>query len=214
MLELVITIALTLLVTSLSALFLQSSSRALTRTTMRSEMQQQALIAMQKLLTDLRRSCCAGIAIRSDVAPRALAICPLSQPGLRAGSSTAVLNNGELLWSDFFLIYFYDAQNQTLNYREWPPGNPTAATDELDITKPRRLTTTRIAQILSLPATRQLTLVTGLTGFDIIYPPGGSDLLLIQPLTIKLTLQRKGNTGRPQPETFTYQRSVFIPEQR
>ena len=121
-LELLITMTVVLVVTGLTALLLQSTSRAALRTTMRTEMQQQALVAIQRLVTDLRRSCCAGVSIRSGAAPVALAICPLSQPDLRAGSQTGVLNNGELLWSDFYQIYWYDASAQKLIYREWPPG--------------------------------------------------------------------------------------------
>jgi hypothetical protein len=213
-LELMITLTIVLVVTGLSALLLSSTSRAALRTTMRTEMQQQALVAVQRLITDLRRSCCSGVGIRSGSAPLAVAICPLSQPGLRAGSQSGVLNNGELLWSDFYQIYSYDAGARTLNYREWPPGNPVPSADELDITKPRRLAPGRIAEILNVPAGRQLTLVTGLAAFEIRYPPGGSDALMIQPVTFKLTLERRGNTGRNVPESYVYERSFFLPEQR
>ena len=214
MLEMIIAMTIVLVVSSIGALLLQSTSRAAIRTTLRTEMAQQALVASQRLLTDLRHSCCAGISIRSGASPLAIAICPLSQPGLRPGQPPAVSNNGELLWSDFFQIYFYDSNKKTLNYREWPPGAPTASSEELDPAKPRRLSSGRLAEVLNNPAPRQVTLISGLTAFEVTYPPGGSDLLLIQPIMIKLTLQRRGNTGRPDPETYTYQRSFFLPEQR
>lgn len=213
-LELIIAMTIVLVVSSLGALMLQSTSRAAIRTTMRTEMAQQALVASQRLLADLRHSCCGGISIRSGASPLAIAICPLSQPGLRPAQPAAVANNGELLWSDFFQIYHYDSNKQTLNYREWPPGAPSATPEELDPSKPRRLSPGRLAEILNNPAPRQATLITGLTAFQVSYPPGGSDLLLVQPVLLKFTLQRKGNTGRPDPETYTYQRSFFLPEQR
>lgn len=213
-LELLIALTIVVVVSALVALLLQSTSRAALRTTMRTEMQQQALVAIQRLLTDLRRSCCAGVSIRSGANPVALAICPMSQEGLRAGSQTGVLNNGSLLWSDFYQIYSYDAGARTLNYREWPPGNPSATADELDVTKPRRLSSGRLAEVLNNPPARQLILMTGVTAFEIAYPPGGSDILMVQPVSIKVVLQRKGNTGRPDPETFTYRRTFFLPEQR
>ncbi|MBS2035973.1 hypothetical protein JST97_13370 [bacterium] len=213
-LEMIIALTIVLVVSSIGALLLQSSSRAAIRTTLRTEMQQQALVAMQKILTDLRRSCCSGISIRSGASPQAIAICPLSQAGLRAGSQPGVANSGELLWSNFFLIYSYDAVAHTLNYREWPPSGPSPTPEETDPTRPRKLSPGRIAQILNIPSTRPVTLLTGLSQFEISYPPGGSDLLLIQPITLKVTLQRKGNTGHPEPETYTYRRSFFLPEQR
>ncbi|MBX3172451.1 MAG: hypothetical protein KF760_33915 [Candidatus Eremiobacteraeota bacterium] len=205
-LELLIAMTIMLVVSALLALLLQSTSRAALRTTMRTEMQQQALVAVQRLLTDLRRSCCAGVSIRSGASPLAIAICPMGQEG--------VLNNGSLLWSDFYQIYSYDAGARTLNYREWPPGSPTATADELDVTKPRRLSSGRLAEVLNHPPARQLTLMTGVAAFEITYPPGGSDLLLVQPVSVKVVLQRRGNTGHSQPETFTYRRTFFLPEQR
>lgn len=214
MLELLITMTVVLVVTGLTALLLQSTSRAALRTTMRTEMQQQALVAIQRLVTDLRRSCCAGVSIRSGAPPLAIAICPLSQPGLQAGSLPGVTNSGELRWSEFFQIYSYDASAQTLNYREWPPGNPVPTNAETDPIRPRRLTSGRLAEILNVPAGGKLTLITGMTGFEISYPPGGSDLLMVQPVSLKVTLQRKGNTGHVLPETFTYRRTFFLPEQR
>ena len=213
-LELMIALTILLVVSALGALLLQSTTRAALRTTMRTEMSQQALVAMQRLLTDLRHSCCSGIAIRSGSSPLAIAICPLSQPDFRPGQQSAVLNNGELVWSDYFQIYHYDANLKTLNYREWPPGAPSATAEELDVTKPRRLSAGRIAEIVNNPPPREVTLISGLTEFQITYPPGGSDLLIIQPVIVKFTLQRKGNTGRPDPETCTLQRSFFLPEQR
>lgn len=214
MLELLIAMTIVSVVATLTALLLQRVSRATLRTTLRTEMQQQALTAVQRMITDLRGSCCSGVAVRSSAAPLALAICPLSQPGRRAGSQSAVLNNGELLWSDFFQIYAYDSSAQVLTYREWPPGAPTPTAAELDVTKPRRLTAGRLADILNNSPARQVTLITGLRSFEISYPPGGSDLLLVQPLTIKMVLGRKGNTGHNAPELFTYKRTVFMPEQR
>lgn len=214
MLEMLITLTIVSVVATLTALLLQRVSRATARTTLRTEMQQQALTAVQRLVTDLRGSCCSGVAVRSSAAPLAIAICPLSQPGRRAGSQSAVLNNGELLWSDFFQIYAYDSNAKTLSYREWPPGSPTPTAAELDVTKPRRLTPGRLADILNNPPARQMTLVSGLRSFEVSYPPGGSDLLLVQPLTIKLVLERRGNTGHTAPELFTYRRTVFMPEQR
>lgn len=50
--------------------------------------------------------------------------------------------------------------------------------------------------------------MTGVTGFEISYPPGGSDLLMVQPVSLKVTLQRKGNTGYVDPETYTYRRTA------
>ena len=67
---------------------------------------------------------------------------------------------------------------------------------------------------MNAPLGRHLTLMTGVTGFEISYPPGGSDLLMVQPVSLKVTLQRKGNTGHVDPETYTYRRTFFLPEQR
>ena len=140
---------------------------------------------------------------RAELAPE-----ELTEQLSKLADNARALNAGEMP------AQALDASAQSLNYREWPPGNPVPTNAETDPIRPRRLTSGRLAEILNVPAGRKLTLITGMTGFEISYPPGGSDLLMVQPVSLKVTLQRKGNTGHVLPETFTYRRTFFLPEQR
>lgn len=214
LLEILIALGILVVVGSLISLLLVRTMRATTRGTLRVEMQQQAVIAMQRILTDLHKSCCAGVTVRSGAAPRALCICPISQPDLRAGEPPPVQGDGQLVWSKFFLIYDYDSAAQQIRYREWPPGSVAATSLETDPGNPRRLTSGRLAQVLAGTGTHLQVVCSGVTSFQLSYPPGGSDDQYVQPLTLEIVQQRRGNTGHSQPETFSYRRSVFLAEQR
>ena len=213
-LELIITMGILLVVTALGALLLIRTSRATLRGTMRVDMQQQSVVAMQHILGAMRKSCCAGVSIRSGPSPRAICVCPLSQPDLRTGEPVPIQADGVLRWSSFFLIYYYDETRQQIRHREWPPGSVTPTSLETSIANPRRLAPDRLAAVLAGTAPRETVLASGVTAFNLIYPPGGTDDLYVQPLTIQIVSQRQGNTGHAKPEVFTYTRSVFLAEQR
>lgn len=214
LLEVMIAAAVLLVVGGLGVLLLVRTLTATARGQLRIDMQQQALNAVQKLVGDMKKSCAAGISIRSGDAPRAIAICPISQPDLRPGEPPPVQENGDLRWSSFFLIYSYNSAAGQLLYREWPPGSVVPTTLETAINNPRRLAPDRLAEVLAGTTPRQLVLVSGVTEFSISYGPDGSDEEFVQPITIKLVQQREGHTKTGLPEIFKFVRSVFLPEQR
>jgi type II secretory pathway pseudopilin PulG len=216
LIELTITAVVLLVVTALGALLLARTLKVSTRGTLQAEMQQQAVTALNRLVTDMRKSSAAGISVRSGAAPKAIAICPLSSAELRPGQPPPVKEDGTLVWSSFFLIYHYDESRQQLRYREWPPGLVAATSEEESTVSPRRLSPARLAAVLGSPPPREEVVATGVVAFNVGYPPGsgGSDELYVQPLTLQIVQQRLGNTGGRDPERFTYTRTVFLPEQR
>ena len=214
LMELLFSVGLLALATSLCALLLLRTSRATLRGTMRVDMQQQGVVAMQQILGAMRKSCCAGVTIRSGAAPRAICVCPISQPDLRSGEPAPVQADGVLRWSSFFLIYYYDEGRQQIRHRQWPAGSVLPSALETDRSNPRRLAPDRLAEVLAGTAPRETVLASGVTAFNLTYPPGGSDDLYVQPLTVQIVLERKGNTGHTRPEVFTYTRTVFLAEQR
>jgi hypothetical protein len=213
LLELTITAVVLLVVTVLSTLLLLRTTSAGLRGTLRVDMQQQAVTAMQRLIGDMRKSSPAGVSVSSGN-PRAIAICPISQPQLRPGELEPVQEDGRLRWSSFFLIYQHNPDTEQLLYREWPPGSVPSSPEETAIVSPRRLSVPRLTQVLAGTTPVQQVVASGVTALNITYPPLGSDELYIQPLTLQLVQRRKGNTGRPEPETFSYTRTVFLAEQR
>lgn len=213
LIELTITAVVLLVVTVLGTLLLLRTTSAGLRGTLRVEMQQQAVTAMQRIIGDMRKSSPAGVSVSSGDL-RAIAICPISQPQLRGGELEPVQEDGRLRWSSFFLIYHHNAPAEQLVYREWPPGSVVATPDETAIVNPRRLSVARLGEVVAGTTPIQQVIASGVTAFNITYPPLGSDELYIQPLTLQLVQRRKGNTGRPEPETFSYTRTVFLAEQR
>lgn len=213
-LELLFASGLGLVIAALAGLLLLRTTRATLRGTMRVEMQQQGLLALEKIQASMRRSCAAGISLRSGASPRAIAICPISSPDLRSSEPPPLQADGKLRWSSFFQIFHHHPDRRQLLFREWPPGSEPASSLETSRALPRRLSPNRLAQVLAGSTPREVVLATGVTEFNLLHPPGGSDDLYVQPLTLQLVLQREGNTGHGRPEVFTCTRTIFLPEQR
>jgi prepilin-type N-terminal cleavage/methylation domain-containing protein len=176
------------------------------RTSLRAEEEQQAVIALNRLVADSLTTAPSGFS-PSSTAPLAVGICPLA----------SVQADGTQVWSSSFIIYWYDASSGCLLRRQWPPGGPLPTAQELDTTTPRKLLPARLAQIVAVPATpaqHEIVMARSVQSFNIIYPYPGTDDLLVQPVQFKLVLTRSGNTGQQTPETLTYVRSVFVRNQR
>lgn len=214
LLELLVTMTLLTLVVALGLAFLLPVLRASTRGTLRVEMEQQATVAMNRLVTDLRRTSVSGLSLRSGPDPVAVAACPVSGPDLRAGQPGPVQPDGTVVWSDFFILYSWTAAEAKLKRREWPPGAPSPGPLETSILNPRHLSADRMAEILAQPAPREIVLATGVKSFEIVPAPGGTDTLVMQPVAFKLVLERKGNTGHEKPEQFTMIRTLYLRNQK
>lgn len=214
LIEVLVTTGLVFLVVGLAALLLVRTTRATLRGTMRVEMQQQGVLALEKVLAAMRLSCSGGVSVRSGAQPRAVAVCPVSSPTLRSGEPSPLQADGRLRWSSFFQIFYHHEASRQLRFREWPPGSVPASALETSRALPRRLSPARLAEVLSGSASREAVLVSGVTEFNLTYPPGGSDDQYIQPLTLQIVQQREGNTGHGRPEVFTCTRTVFLAEQR
>jgi prepilin-type N-terminal cleavage/methylation domain-containing protein len=206
LLELLIALGLLGLVASLVSLMLVRTLKLSQKGLSRVDMQQQASLALQRMLTDLRRTSCAGLSLRSSADPKGLAICPISSPQLRSGQPEPVQGDGLLRWSDFFLLYYHDRLGQRMLYREWPPGSPSASAAELSISRARRLDPARLLEVLQ-GVGRTVVLAQGVSDFEIVHAFGGRDDLVIQPLRFRLSLFRGS-------EKLQLVRSVFLAEQR
>ncbi len=214
LLEVILSLALITLVMGLTLAFLFPALRASVRGTLRVEMQQQAVTALNRLCSDVRRTSVAGLSLRSGPPPIAVAACPVSGPDLRSGQPGPMQPDGTVVWSDFFVIYYLDESSRKLMRREWPPGPPAPTVEETTIIKPRRLSPARLAQILSQPAANEMVLATDVASFEIEPGPGGSDSEVAQPVRFRLVLERRGNTGHLSQERFIYTRSVFLRNQK
>lgn len=214
LIEIIFSLALIGLVAGLSLGFLFPALRASVRGTLRVEMQQQAVTALNRLCGDVRRTSVAGLSLRSGTPPIAVAACPVSGPDLRLGQAGPLQPDGTVVWSDFFILYYLDETSRKLMRREWPPGPPAATTEETTIVKPRRLSPARLAQIVAQSGSNEMVLATEVTRFEIEHAPGGSDGEVKQPVRFRLVLERRGNTGHQSQERFIYTRSVFLRNQK
>ena len=197
LLEIVVVCVLLSMVMLLGVRFLVPTLRISAKGTLRVQMQQTAVTALNKLVADYEASSPAGIGTRSG-APVAVSICKLDR----------VQGDGTDVWSNHFIIYYCDIPTRQLRRREWPPGEPPATTEETSILKARRLLPDRIAAIVAEPAPVQTILAVDVESFRILHPPGGDDNELVQPLRFQLTLKRN------DADTLTCTRSAYVRNQR
>lgn len=107
----------------------------------RSEAQQNVLILVHRLESQLNNSQLASVTILPDYG--AISFQQLVEADPFASDT------GKPRQQDSFTIYFYDSTAQTVYHKRWPPGPPNFGStyDFSDATKPQRLTQAHLEQI-------------------------------------------------------------------
>lgn len=116
-LEILIVATLVILLGGIIALVVRPVLDSTSRDSTRARLQQDGLVALNRMETDLRQSATAGISILSAVNagdPVALAVNAL-KPGVFQGSQQ---------WEDHLYVYVWTAASARLTRRLWPPGPP------------------------------------------------------------------------------------------
>lgn len=198
MLELLIAGGLFLVVLSVVFGFLIPSFRNSSRNGARIEMQQQASLAMDRLMIDLERS-----------APAAVTLLPSPAQGQASGVAIQRLRGfsggGLQEWESELVLYYWLPQSQRLKREIWRAGLPPALPVVLLDTRPSRITRQDLVDVINDGSASEQTVATGVIEFEVALakPPA------MQPFTIGLTLARTIQ-GRPKPETFELRRSVTL----
>lgn len=201
LIELVVASALAALVLGLGAAFLVPALRASSRSAARVELEQRAVLALSRLVKDIEHTSPAGMSLRSND-PVCVAVNPLEE----------VRPNGDLIWSESYVIYYHDSAQGLFIRRLWPPGNPTPTSAQTKRARPKKLTPMELADIVSNPPVDYTVLARDVTDFQILQ--AGDDFLVKQPVRFELTLERKVAGGRQQDERVVYSRTAFAREQR
>lgn len=201
LIELVVAAALAALVLGLGSAYLVPALRATSRSAARVELEQRAVVALSRLVNDIEHTAPAGMSLRSS-APVCVAVNRLDE----------VRPNGDLIWSDAYVIYYHDSVNNLLIRRLWPPGDPAPNSAQTKRGKPKKLSPSELADIVSRPPVDYSILARDVQSFEILQ--AGDDLLVKQPVQFRLTLERKVAGGRRQDERVVYSRTAFAREQR
>ncbi|MGE0492092.1 MAG: hypothetical protein AB7S38_22955 [Vulcanimicrobiota bacterium] len=198
--EIVIAATLALLVLGLAAGYLMPALRASTRSATRVELDQRAVIALSRLVREAESTSPAGLSLRSTD-PVCVAVNPLEE----------VRPNGDLIWSESYVIFYFDRARGQLLRRQWPPGDPAPTPAQTRRSKPKKLTPDELADIVSRPAPVSV-LARDVTSFSILQ--SGDDLLMKMPIRFELVMEKTIAGGRQQAERVVYSRTAFTREQR
>ncbi len=115
--------------------------------------------------------------------------------------------NALLRWTEEFDLFWWDRDESVLRQRTWPPGPPTPGEGETGIVRAKRLSASRLAEVVAADAP-SLILARGVTDFSVTQR-GGEDGELVQPITVRLTLVEPGRETSVQGAVTLTQQLVF-----
>lgn len=198
LLEVLVAAVLTLLVMGVAFGYLVPAWRASARIQTRVELQQSAVVALDRLTAELKTSAPGGVTL-SDGVPRILAINPVEK----------VQGNGLVVWKSSYILYVFEGDR--LERIEWPPGGPAASPSQQLPTRAKRLPRSQLVAIASAGDVARRQVAGDVVDFSWTHP--GSPDVFTQPLTFRLELSR-ATSAQPQAERVVLQRSVHLVNQQ
>lgn len=199
LLETLLAGALMTMVMGLVLSFLIPTFRNSSRGGLRVEMQQQASIALERLVIDLEHG-----------APASVSILP-APTGTDEVSGVAVqrmegyTSSGAQLWETQLIVYYWLPKTQTLKREIWNNGmKPSLPVTLLDY-HPAHITRQDLISVINDASAPESNLAQGVTKFSVDYPAPPNQ----QPYRIQLTLER-APIGQKAPEVLTLDRSITL----
>lgn len=175
--------------------FLVPTMRASVRGATRVELQQMAVIALNKISADLQNTAPAGLSL-STTPPVSMGIVRIS----------TVMGDGRQVWEQKMIVY--GLQGDRLIRKEFPPG---AASVTFSANAPVRVSASTLAGIAAEVSGKEQTIASGVMLFNVA--TAGTDGNVSDPVTITLGLKERnrevGEQGQPA-ETFTLTRTVSM----
>lgn len=182
--------------------FLIPTFRNSSRGGLRVEMQQQASVAMEKMVIDLEHG-----------APASVSILP-APAGTDEVSGVAVqrmdgfTSSGTQFWETQLILYYWLPKTQTLKREVWNNAmKPTLSVTLLDY-HPARITRQDLLDVINDGSAPEFTVARGVTKFSVDYPPPPAQ----QPYRIQLTLERSP-IGQSANEVLALDRSITLRNQ-
>lgn len=190
--------SLSLLALGLGFSYLVPSLRASARSSVRVEMEQQALIAMTRLVQDFANTNVGGVSL----APKVLALQPLQ----------GVRDDGVQVWQRQIVVYAVDGTDLVRFLYPPDPDVPGPLDLGLRNVRPQRLAEPVLASVAEADGVRRERLATGVKALQVQHTGGAAGIG--QPLTVTLKMEREAATGRLEPERWTLSRTMFLRSQR
>ena len=206
LLEVLVVAVLLVLLMGLVFNFLIPGIRVATWGMLRVGMEQELVTALNRVTADLQLSVPNGVTISYNPAAVATNWYAVGATGQVADGA------GNVNWEKQFNISYLDSASQEFRHRVWPcspagSSDPALPTDLNTMIRAKKIPAPLLPAICTDSSVCRV-LARSVVEFRI--EPSGCDLELRQPLKFTLVSQRSGNTGHPQPEKWSYSRSVFL----
>ncbi|MHB2019507.1 MAG: PilW family protein [Candidatus Xenobia bacterium] len=188
--ELMIATAVGVIVLGMASTFLITSTRVSTRSLTRVTLEEEATLAMDRLVADIEQTVLMGISTYptdGTTAPVLISILPIETP----------LPDGRQRFGTHPIVYQWDGATFT---RRIVDAN--SLNIKISETTPINFPGTVLAQMVNLPGTQQQVLETGVTFFRVTQTGNA--------FTLTLHAERHANTGNVAPEAFTVNRCVAL----
>jgi len=165
-------------------LFLLPTLKVMGRASAQTEVQQQALLAFERIDRELRTSGSTAVGVFSQ------SLVGAGQwPGLCLTPLQGVDGQGQPNWAPRMLAFWWDSSEQRLMVKTWPPKNPPSFAQEPVLSRPARLTAIEFHDLVHGLNGSERRLASGVTAFDVVH--GGTGSALVAPLTLQIELQRQ-----------------------
>lgn len=164
--------------------FLLPTLNAMARATAQSELQQQALLAFERIERELRTSASTAVGVLSQSTVGAG-----QAPGLYLTPLQDVDGQGQANWEPKLLAVWWNPSSQRLLIKSWPPKDPPAFAQPPSVTRPAALSKLEFIDLTSGSNGSERFLAAGVSRFDVTH--GGTGMALVPPLELHIELERQ-----------------------
>lgn len=185
MLELLVALALFGLLLTGFIMFLMPTLKAMGRATAQTEVQQQALLAFERIERELRTSGSTGV----QVFPQSL-VGAGRRPGLSLTPLKGVDGKGQPNWANSLVAVWWNAADQRLRLKSWPPKNPPSFVSPPQLSEPAQLSLDEFESLAASNNGSEVNLAAGVISFDVLHG-GANSSSLVPPLTLQIELERQ-----------------------
>lgn len=178
-------------------MFLVQSSRMSTKGLLRAQLQDQALIAMNQITQDLRRTTAGGISIvsgQNQAPPILFVVQPIKD----------LLSDGTQLWDTSVIVYQWSNVGSPLTRSI---VDSTVTSVRVDAAVPTTLSTPSVDIIAQTSPTSSRVLTPGVSAFSVVQL---QPVDTAQPIAVSLTVQASGATGNDTPESYSCSRTTSL----
>ena len=165
-------------------LFLLPTLKVMGRASAQTEVQQQALLAFERIERELRTSGSTAVGVFSQ------SLVGAGQwPGLYLTPLQGVDGQGQPNWAPRLLAFWWNPTDQRLMMKTWPPKTPASFAQEPILSRPAHLSTTDFHDLINSTTATERRLASGGVAFDVIH--AGASSALVAPLTLQIELERQ-----------------------